>query len=382
MNSRVAVIVSGFPRRSETFMLGELLALEASGALAAVLATKAGEPGVAQPGTERLARYVDFLPDAPVEEQARAVRTILESKAVCGIHGYFAHRPAEVAQQAAQMLGVPFGFSIHARDLRKVAPEILSQRAREAACVVTCNTDVAKDTSELGAPVHLLPHGVDLQRFQPAPGLTDGAREARPQLTAAHRMSLAGEPPALHHTLRLLAVGRLVEKKGFDFLIAALAGVKIRFTLTIVGDGLERERLQHLTILNNLADRIVFRGAVTHTELPKIYAETDVVVVPSIQDRSGDRDGLPNVVLEAMASGRALVASEVAAIPSAVVHNDNGLLVPPGDPVALGQALTRLAASKEMRARFGRNGRVRAQRDYDIRDCSERFNRLLTSVYA
>ena len=357
MSSRAAVIVSGFPRRSETFMLGELLALEANGSLAAVLATKAGEPGAVQPGTERLAKYVEFLPEGSVEEQARAVREILERKAVGGIHGYFAHRPAEVAQQAAQMLGVPFGFSIHARDLRKVAPEILTERARCAACVVTCNTDVAQDTRDLGAPVHLLPHGVDLQRFQPTIRESNG-------------------------NVRLLAVGRLVEKKGFDFLIAALAGVKIGFTLTIVGDGPEREHLQHLAILNKFADRIVFRGAVTHTELPQIYAETDVVVVPSIQDRSGDRDGLPNVVLEAMASGRALVASEVAAIPSAVVHDDNGLLVPPGDPAALGQALTRLAASKELRMELGRNGRARVQRDYDIRHCSERFNQLLTSVYA
>ncbi|HKV36795.1 MAG TPA: glycosyltransferase family 4 protein [Pyrinomonadaceae bacterium] len=357
MSSRVAVIVSGFPRRSETFMLGELLALEASGVLAAVLATKAGEPGAVQPGTEKLAKYVEFLPEAPVEEQARAVRQILERKAVGGIHGYFAHRPAEVAQQAAQMLGIPFGFSIHARDLRKVAPETLTERAGRAACVITCNTDVAQDTRDLGAPVHLLPHGVDLQRF-------------RPPITE------------INSTLRLLAVGRLVEKKGFDFLIAALAGVKVNFTLTIVGDGPERERLQHLAILNNLARRIDFRGAVTHTELPQIYSETDVVVVPSIQDRSGDRDGLPNVVLEAMASGRALVASEVAAIPSAVVHNENGLLVPPGDPVALGHALSLLGANKELRMELGRNGRIRAQRDYDIRHCSERFNRLLTSVYA
>ena len=123
MKSQVAMIVSGFPRRSETFMLGELLALEASGALAAVFATKIGETGIAQPGTERLTKYVEFLPDAPVEEQARAVRHSLSKlkKVVTGVHGYFAHRPGEVAQHAAQMLGVPFGFSIHARDFRKVA---------------------------------------------------------------------------------------------------------------------------------------------------------------------------------------------------------------------------------------------------------------------
>src|SRR5262245_51687853 len=118
MKAQVAVIVSGFPRRSETFMLGELLALEASGALAAIFATKNGETGTTQPGTERLTRYVEFLPDAPVEEQARAVRYALSRTTVTGVHGYFAHRPGEVAQHAAAMLGVPFGFSIHARDFR------------------------------------------------------------------------------------------------------------------------------------------------------------------------------------------------------------------------------------------------------------------------
>ena len=111
MKPQVAVIVSGFPRRSETFMLGELLALEASGALAAVFATKLGETGPAQPGTERLTKYVEFLPDGPIEEQARAVRVMLARRKINGIHAYFAHRPAEVAQQAAQMSGVPFGFS-------------------------------------------------------------------------------------------------------------------------------------------------------------------------------------------------------------------------------------------------------------------------------
>lgn len=357
MKSQVAVIVSGFPRRSETFMLGELLALEASGTLAGIFATKAGEPGAAQPGTERLTKYVEFLPDAPAVDQARAVGRILAPKKINGLHGYFAHQPAEVAAEAAKLLGVPFGFSIHARDLRKVASEELAQRANKAACVVACNTDVARDLNAMGSRAHLLPHGVDLQRF-------------RRQATHANG------------TLRLLAVGRLVEKKGFHFLIAALAGLKVPFTLMIAGDGPERERLRHLTTLNNLETRIFFRGAVTHAELPQIYAEADVVVVPSIQDRSGDRDGLPNVVLEAMACGRAVVASEVAAIPSAVADHENGLLVPPGDPAALGQALRELAVNKELRAQLGRNGRMRVERDYEVGRCSERFRDLLTSVYA
>ena len=356
MKPQVAVIVSGFPRRSETFMLGELLALQASGTLAAVFATKLGEFGTPQPGTERLTRYVQFLPDGPVEEQARAVRAMLARKKINGIHAYFAHRPAEVAQHAARMTGVPFGFSVHARDFRKVAPEVLAVRARNAACVVACNTDVARDIRSIGAKAHLLPHGVDLQRF-------------------------TSTAVASNDVLRLLAVGRLVEKKGFDFLIAALAGLKVPFTLTIVGDGPERERLRQLVTLNNLENRVVFLGSATHTELPQMYAEADVVVVPSVQDRSGDRDGLPNVVLEAMASGRAVVASDVGGIASAITNEENGLLVPPGDPVALGDALRRLSQSKSLREHLGRNGRRRVERDYEVGRCSERFHQLLTSVY-
>jgi glycosyltransferase involved in cell wall biosynthesis len=355
--SKVAIVVSGFPRRSETFMVSELLALEASGALAAVFATKAGETGESQPGTEKLNKYVVFLPEGTVEEQARAIRSALANTRVSGVHGYFAHQPAEVAQHAAQMLRVPFGFSVHARDLRKVAPETLAQRAQAAACVVTCNTDAARDLYDLGSRPHLLPHGVDLRRFTPRDTTSNG-------------------------TLRLLTVGRLVEKKGFHFLIAALAGLKTPFTLSIVGDGPERERLRQLVVLNNLETRVTFHGSATHSELPRMFAASDVVVVPSIQDRSGDRDGLPNVVLEAMACGRAVIASDAGAIASAITDNETGLLVPAGDPVALAHAIRTLAASKELRAQLGRNGRQRAERDYEVGRCSKRFHQLLTSVYA
>jgi glycosyltransferase involved in cell wall biosynthesis len=338
-------------------MLGELLALEASGALAAVFATKPGETGRAQPGTERLTKYVEFLPSGSVEEQARAVRKLLARRKVHGIHAYFAHEPAAVAEHAAQLLNLPFGFSVHARDFRKVAPAVLAQRANAAACVVACNTDVGRDLSRLRPEVHLLPHGVDLQRFAPQTSRSSGV-------------------------LRLLAVGRLVEKKGFHFLIAALSGLKTPFTLTIAGDGPERERLRQLISLNNLENRVVFQGAVTHFELPQMYAHADVVVVPSIQDASGDRDGLPNVVLEAMASGRAVIASDAGAISSAITDNENGLLVPPADPVALGDAIRRLAAERNLREQLGRNGRRRAESDYEVGRCSMRFQELLTSIYA
>jgi glycosyltransferase involved in cell wall biosynthesis len=349
--------MSGFPRRSETFALGELLALEKRGALDSIFATKSGEEGMTQPGCERLSRKLQVLPEGDPARQAAFVADRLAGRRVGGVHGYFAHTPAEVAALSADLLGVPYGFSTHARDARKVAPRVLAERARNAACVVACNTDVAEEIRRGGAHVHLLPHGVDLRRFSPMPR---------------------------KHTneLRLLSVGRLVEKKGFHVLVEAAALLNFHFCLRIVGEGPERERLSKMIETRGLREHVTLEGSLTHAELPEAYAEADTVVVPSVQDSSGDRDGLPNVVLEALASARAVVASDISAVGSAVTEGETGLLVPPDNTAALAAALKRLADSPALRERLGRNGRARVERDFEIGRCTERLHQLLTSVYA
>ena len=353
---RIVMVMSGFPRRSETFALGELLALESRGALAAIFATKPGDGESLQPGCERLTKHVRFLPEGSPATQAAFIVESLKGERVGGIHGYFAHTPAEVARHAAASLKVPYGFSTHARDARKVAPDELAKRAHAAACVVACNGDVARDILRSGAPVHLLPHGVDLERFRPQPQPVTGP-------------------------MRLLAVGRLVEKKGFHILLAALTRLKFPFRLSITGEGPERERLANMIATNGLADRVTLEGSLTHAELPAAYERAHVVVVPSIQDRSGDRDGLPNVVLEALASGRPVIASDISAIKSAVRHGETGLLVPPGDPVVLAHALEQLNPQPALREKLGRKGRARVERDYEVGRCTQRFYQLMESVY-
>jgi len=353
---RIAVVMSGFPRRSETFALGELLALEERGVLDSIFATKPGEAGLAQPGCERLLGKVQMLPGGDAARQAAFVAERLSGGRVVGVHGYFAHTPAEVAARAARLLGVPYGFSTHARDARKVEPRVLAERAGGAACVVACNTDVAEEIMRGGGAVHLLPHGVDLRRFRP-------------------------RPPKGSEELRLLAVGRLVEKKGFHVLVAAAARLDFPFRLRIVGDGPEREHLSEMIEEHGLAGRVTLEGPLTHAELPEAYAGSDAVVVPSVQDSSGDRDGLPNVVLEAMACARAVVASDISAVGCAVGDGETGLLVPPGDACALASALRRLADAPALRERLGRGGRARVERDYEVGRCTERFSQLLTSVY-
>ena len=180
----------------------------------------------------------------------------------------------------------------------------------------------------------------------------------------------------------MLAVGRLVEKKGFDVLLAAAALLEFPFRLRVIGEGPESVRLSEMIEGRGLADRVTLDGALTHAELPEAYAEADAVVVPSIQDSSGDRDGLPNVVLEAMACARAVVASDISAVGCAVTHGETGLLVPPGDATALARALQQVAEQPALRERLGLRARARVERDYEVGRCTERLHELLTSVYA
>jgi glycosyltransferase involved in cell wall biosynthesis len=357
MKHGVVMIVSGFPRYSETFLLGEILALEEQNFLAALFATKPGENGNVQPEIDRLLRKVQTIPSGTATEQADFVTARLSGKNIAGIHGYFAHQPAEVAQLTANALNVPFGFSTHARDARKVAPDVLANRSKKASCVVACNSDVAKDIERVGGNVYLMPHGVDLNRFSPQSKKPSGVTQ-------------------------ILAVGRLVEKKGFDVLIAAASHVKTPFTLTIVGDGPERARLQHLVNTNGLANAIQFHEVVTHAHLPSLYAAADIVVVPSVQDSHGDRDGLPNVVLEAMACGRPVIASDISAISSAVTHGSTGLLVAPRDPTALAASIDFLAAHHELRCTLSKNARTKIAQDFDVTQCATRFQKLMREVYA
>src|SRR5262249_12506436 len=140
---QIAVVVSGFPRRSETFATNELLALADRGALAGIFATKPGDGSASQPGNEKLEKFVHQLPSGSECKQAEFLASTLRSRRVMALHGYFAHTPAKVAQLAAERLQIPFGFSVHARDVRKIAAKELGERGQRAACVVACNHDAA-----------------------------------------------------------------------------------------------------------------------------------------------------------------------------------------------------------------------------------------------
>ena len=354
--THLAVVVSGWPRLSESFALNELLALRDAGMLAAVFATKRGDIGERHPAAALLDSSVHFLADATIDQQADEISRVLGDQRIDGIHGYFAHQPAAVAQAAATRLGVPFGFSAHAKDPGKVDPAELAARARAAACIVACNAQVAEQLRAVGADPILVPHGVDLTYFAPAEHI-GGDR------------------------IELLAVGRLVAKKGFDVLIDSVGLLDFDWRLRIVGDGPLLLQLHDQARQTVDAHRINFVGARTHAELPSLYHEADIVVVPSVIDTAGDQDGLPNVVLEAMACGLAIVGSDVAAIPAAIEHRVTGLLVDPGDRHGLANAVSELAKDVDLRAALGANARARVESQFGLSACTSRFLSILEDAY-
>jgi len=354
---RLVMLTSGFPRGSEAFALDELVALDRAGCLEAVFATTPGDPGPPRAGADELMDKVRVLAPGTPAEQAAEVVERLNGTPVTAVHGYFADVPTEVAAKAARRLGVPYGFTVHADDAAEVGNSGLAERARAAACVIACNPAVAGDLRRAGAPVQLIPHGVDLARFRPTP-----------------------PPPAV--VLRILTVGRLVPNSGFPVLIRAAARLLAPFRLRIIGEGPARPAIEAVIAEHGLGDRVELAGPRTDADLPAEYAAAHIVVVPAIADATGDRDGLPNVVLEAMSSGRAVVASDVGAVASAIVDGRTGVLVPPGDAEALAGALEFLADQPGMRERLGRAGRARAEADFELRSCTARLKAFLETVYA
>ena len=363
LGPRLGVIVSGWPRVSETFALNELLALRRGGLLGAVFATKPGDCGLRQPESETLDDLVEVLPNTSIPQQGAYVAARMIELDLQAIHGYFAHPPAEVASIAAQLSGRPYGFSCHALDVRKVPAATLARRGAGAAVVVACNRDVAVTLDQAGVQPCLLAHGVDLRRFQV------------PASTGASPGRQTGTP------MEVLAVGRLVAKKGFAHLVEAFTRCRRDIRLSIVGEGPERDRLERLITDLALADRVRLLGGRTHHQLPGLYRQADVVAVPSVVDVNGDRDGLPNVVLEAMACARPVLASDVAAIATAVETGHSGVLVPPGDVGALAAALDKLAASPTERARLGANARHAVEQRFDLDHCGQSLCRLLEKSY-
>ncbi|HEY6546903.1 MAG TPA: glycosyltransferase [Vicinamibacteria bacterium] len=269
------------------------------------------------------------------------------------VHAHWLVPNAAMVADLVRAHHVPLVVSLHGSDVflaeRLLPARVLARRVLRGAGVVTaCSGDLRDRALLLGADAkrtRLVPYGVDLAAFAP---------EGDPAAAAATRARLGVKDGDLF----VLGLGRLVEKKGFADLVAATARCE-GVHAVIAGQGDLRSALEAQARATGA--RVTFAGALDRAAASAALAAADVVAVPSVRDRAGNVDGLPNVLLEALATGRPVVASRVAGIPEVVGDDENGLLVPEHDPGAIAAALLRLRREPETRARLGLAARRRAE---------------------
>jgi glycosyltransferase involved in cell wall biosynthesis len=279
------------------------------------------------------------------------------------MHGHWVIPGGVTAAIAAP--GLPLVISLHGSDVyvaERLAPARAAARAafRRAGQVTACSADLAARAVRLGsepARTTVVPYGVDTTRFSPDPG----ARER-----------LRGELGADAERLLVAAAGRLVSKKGFEYLIDAMAGVPGAI-LAIAGDGTLRDALRQRARAAGVDPRVRFLGDRSQDEVAALFAAADIIAAPSIRDDAGNVDGLPNVVMEALASGTPLVTTNAGGIGAVVTDAETGVLVAQRDAAGLGAAIRALGADPPLRARIGQAARARVEERFGWDRTAEQF---------
>lgn len=398
--TKVAYLMSRFPKITETFVLYEMMALEAAGARVEVFALQQEDPGPRHPEArayEGRAHFAPFLSreliganlSLLVRSPGRYLRIWRDALAgtwrspkfflgallwypkcaafarrmseldVDHIHAHFAHHPALAALVVHRLTGIPYSFTAHGSDLH-VDRTMLPEKVRAASFVVAVSAYnrrliVEECGDEVADRVVVIHCGADPSVF------------ARNDDTAREGARNGSRPDDAR--LRIVCVASLEEVKGHRYLLEAcrlLAERGIDFRCDLVGGGSLRRTLEKHVDEAGLRDRVFMHGPVPRPDVRRLLSRADVAVLPSVPTPSGRREGIPVALMEAMMSGIPVVASAVSGIPELVGDGEAGFLVPPGDPWTLADRLEELAGSPDRRAAFGQVGRTIVEREFDL----------------
>jgi glycosyltransferase involved in cell wall biosynthesis len=278
----------------------------------------------------------------------KAMRVAQKRRATV-MHGHWVVPGGVIA--SAAMPSLPLVVSLHGSDVfvaerTRIAGAAARRVFRHSGAVTACSRDLADRAIGLGADaerMEVVPYGVDTSRFKPA--------------SAADRAAIRSSAGIPHSARVIAAAGRLVRKKGFEYLIDAMAFAGGDAHLVIAGDGDLSGELRTRARDGSAADRIHFPGNLTQDAVGAWFAAADVAAVPSVHDEHGNVDGLPNTLLEALATGTPIVTTAAGGIGAVVEHDRSAIVVPERDPRALGDAIATLLADPTRRARLGREGR-------------------------
>ncbi|WP_167145734.1 glycosyltransferase [Actinomyces sp. ZJ308] len=392
-DTRIGYVLKVYPRFSETFIVTEILAREAQGEDLSIYALRpttdsrfhpeiarvaarvswVGRPQRAidmwsqlagglsrQDDRERFAAIMPVLADLPGDEVAQGVELARQVRrdSITHLHAHFASLAGRVTWIASSLTKIPYTVTTHAKDIfhESVDPAWLRRICGDAQRVIAISRYNEEHLETVlagtGATVSLRYNAIELDRF-------------------AYRVPA---PTGVAGPLRVCAVGRLVPKKGFADLVEAVrilvsSGVDVEVELA--GDGDERERLTAQIERLGLTGRVRLLGPLTQAEVRDLLARSDVFVAPCIEAADGNIDGLPTVVLEAMACGTPVVATAVSGLPEVVRDGVTGLLLPPGDPAELAVALRGVAMGEVDTVSLSRGARRLIEEHFDSRAQAE-----------
>ena len=392
MHPSITIIVKGYPRLSETFIAQEIHALEARGFNLNIASLRHPTDPTSHPVHNQIRAPVLYLPEYLYQEPLRLIRAWWRSRGKPGynsawrawlsdlrrdrttnrvrrfgqalvlamelpddsrfLYAHFLHTPASVARYTSMITGIPWACSAHAKDIWTTPDWEKKQKLYDCEWLVSCtaaNVRHLKSLSPDPDKVTLVYHGLDFDRFGEPPRQagrgTVGDDNSRP--------------------LCILSVGRAVEKKGFDDLLQALADLppELNWRFVHIGGGALVKRLKRRASNLGLLENIDWQGPQPFDVVLRAYRAADIFVLPCRIAEDGDRDGLPNVLLEAQSQKVPCITTRVSGIPELVEDGVTGILVEQQDPAALAGAIEMLLTNSELRARLGRAGfeRVRAQ---------------------
>jgi glycosyltransferase involved in cell wall biosynthesis len=331
--------------------------------------------GLRQPGFKKLMKR--FLKDLPRDISRNRFRRLGQALVLARewpdegawLHAHFIHTPASVTEYTSIVTGVPWTCSAHAKDIWTSPDWELNEKLDSARWTVTCTRsgyDHMRTLTDRREAVHLSYHGLDLARFGHF---------------AKQRACRDGSDPA--DPVSILSVGRAVEKKGYDTLLQAFARLPpdLNWRFEHIGGGDELPRLKTLAAALGIADRITWKGALAQDDVLDHYRRADLFALACRIAANGDRDGLPNVLVEASSQRLPCISTSVSGVPELLVDGENGLLVPPQDPDALAVALEAAIRDPMLRRRLGDAAEQRVRSHFDHHSSIEQLSRLFDAEW-
>ena len=409
MRRKIVLVLKGYPRLSETFIAQEILSLEKAGFDLEIIAMREPHDVAIHPVHREIRapyRYIpEYLHDAPIRvarslaavrklpgfgaawrafrrdlgrdfsrDRARrfgqaAVLAAEMPRDAARLHAHFIHTPSSVTRYASLMTGIPWSCSAHAKDIWTSPDEDLALKLASAVFTVTCTKAGQERLGQLAPPdkpPHLVYHGLDLSRFRPL---------------VVPKPDRRGQGP--ENALRLLTVARAVEKKGLDTIIEALGRLPqgLFWSWTHIGGGQLIDHLKAQAAGLGIEDRCRFLGARPQEDVIEAYGASDVFVLPCRVADDGDRDGMPNVLMEAGSQGLVLVSTAISGVVELIDEGETGLLTQPNDPEALAAIIQRLADDPGERYRLGKGASEKVFRMFDHATAVKQLVALLPAEF-